>query len=96
MRQDTFKLGAFAGLGRTSPRTAVLHAVLIGDSVSSTVIGNAKVDLLGVHLVEPKETEPVVDFLQVSVRLDVRAFTGNGGIPRLCHVSTVNVNNYGE
>lgn len=47
-----------------------MRAARVSEEVSTTVIGDTKVDLGGLNVVEPEEVECGIDLLEVGVRLD--------------------------
>jgi hypothetical protein len=55
----------FAGTGKCA---TVVHAVLVSDGISTTVVGDAHVDLLRVDVAGPERIERIIDFLEIGMR----------------------------
>jgi hypothetical protein len=53
--------------------TAVVRAVLVSDCIATTVVDNTHVDLLRVDVARPENLHGIINLLEISVRLDLRA-----------------------
>jgi hypothetical protein len=63
-----------------------VHARPVRDSVPTTVIGDAEVDLARIDVASPQELQGLVDLVQVGVGPDLVAECWNIGIPRAVKV----------
>jgi hypothetical protein len=79
--ENTVLLRARACFAWTGEVAAVVSAIMISNCVATAVIDDAHVDLLGVDVAGPEDFQGIVDFLEIGVRLDLGAQSGNGGVP---------------
>jgi hypothetical protein len=79
--ENTVLLRARACFAWTSEVAAVVSAIIVSNCVATAVIDDAHVDLLGVDVAGPEDFHGIVDFLEIGVRLDLGAQSGNGGVP---------------
>lgn len=79
--QNTILKCARPCFARSSEPAAVIHAVLVGDCIATTIVGDAHVNLFRVDVVEPEKFQCVVNLLQIRMRLDIRTQTRNVHIP---------------
>jgi hypothetical protein len=66
--------------------TTVVSAIIVCNRVATTVVDHAHVDLLRVDVAGPEYLHGIINLVKIGMRLDLRAQSRNGGIPRAVKV----------
>jgi hypothetical protein len=88
--QNTLLKSTGTGFARTSECAAVVHTVLVSDSISTAIVGDAHVDLLWVNIAGPEKLQRVVNLLEIRMRFQLGTETWDVLVP--CTMEVVGEN----
>jgi hypothetical protein len=79
--ENTILLRTRACFAWASEVAAVVSAVLVSNCVTTAVVDDAHVDFLRFDVAGPEDFHGVINLLEISMRLDLGAQSGNSGVP---------------